>query len=396
MAIDFRVLAAELRDELVIRRRDFHMYPELGFEEFRTSGLVADELRKLGLEVQTQVGRTGVVGMLEGEHDGPTVLVRADMDALPIQELNTVDYISRVGGKMHACGHDAHMTIALGVAKILSRFRADIHGRVKFVFQPGEEGHGGALEMIKDGILKNPVPDVVLGLHVWAELPIGTIGVASGAVMSGSSVFRIVVEGKGGHAAMPYTTVDPVVCTGELIMALNTIVGRKMNAMDGAVVLSVTGVRTSSDAFNVIPQSVEIKGTFRTFNAYTSEIMEQHIRSVSTSVCASVGCEAKVTIKHLNIPVVNDVRVAKRVRKAMKQVVKASALDQTVRTMASEDVSFLLEQIPGMYFFVGMSNKAKGIIYGHHHPRFNIDEDVLPLSVALMSASVAEFVMQVK
>ncbi len=396
MTIDFRVLAEELRDELVNRRRDFHMYPELGFEEVRTAGIVADELRNLGLEVQTQVGRTGVVAMLDGEHDGPTVLVRADMDALPIQELNTVDYVSRVAGKMHACGHDAHMTIALGVAKILSRLRSEMRGRVKFVFQPGEEGHGGALEMIKDGVLKNPVPDVVLGLHVWAELPVGTIGVASGAVMSGSSVFKIVVEGKGGHAAMPYTTIDPVVCTGELILALNTIVGRKMNAMDGAVVLSVTSVRTSSDAFNVIPQSVEIRGTFRTFNAYTSEIMEQHIQSVSTAVCASVGCVAQVTIKHLNIPVVNDAKVAKRVRKAMKQVVKASALDQTVRTMASEDVSFLLEQIPGMYFFVGTVNKKKDVVFGHHHPRFNIDEDVLPLSVALMCASVAEYVMQVK
>lgn len=396
MAINFRVLAEDMRDELVNRRRDFHMYPELGFEEFRTSGIVADELRALGLEVQTGVGRTGVVGILEGQQDGPTVLVRADMDALPIQERNTVDYISRVAGKMHACGHDAHMTIALAVAKILSGLRSQMRGRVKFVFQPGEEGHGGALEMIKDGVLKDPVPDVVLGLHVWAELPIGTIGVASGAVMSGSSVFRIVVEGKGGHAAMPYTTIDPVVCTGELILALNTIVGRKMNAMDGAVVLSVTSVQTSSDAYNVIPQSVEIKGTFRTFNAYTSEVMEQHIRSVSEAVCASVGCVARITIKHLNIPVVNDAKVVKRVRKAMKQVVKASALDQTVRTMASEDVSFLLEQIPGMYFFVGMANKEKGITFGHHHPQFNVDEDVLPLGVALMCASVAEYVMQVK
>jgi len=370
------------------------MYPELGFEEFRTSEIVADEVARLGLDVQTKVGRTGVVGLLEGQHDGPTVLVRADMDALPIQEQNAVDYISHTPGKMHACGHDAHMTIALAVARIMVAHRSQIRGRIKFMFQPGEEGHGGALEMIRDGVLKNPVPDVVLGLHVWTELPLGIVGVASGAIMSGSSVFTILVKGKGGHAAMPYKTIDPVACTGELIMALHTIVGRKMDAMAGAVVLSVTSVRTSSHAFNVIPQQVEIRGTFRTFNAYTSEIMEQHIQSVSLAVCASVGCEAQVTIKHLTIPLVNNVTVAKRVRKAMKRVVKPSALDQTVRTMASEDFSYLVDEIPGMFFFVGAANPDKGITFGHHHPCFNIDEDVLPLGVALMSASVAEYIMQ--
>lgn len=396
MAIDFRAEAEEMRDALVNRRRDFHMYPEVGFEVIRTAGIVAQELDTLGLDVQTHVGRQGVVGVLEGAHDGPTVLVRADMDALPIQELNDVDYVSRVAGSMHACGHDAHMTIVLGVAKIMTAYRSQLRGRVKFVFQPGEEGHGGALEMIKDGVLKKPTPDVVLGLHVWTELPIGIVGVAKGPVMSGSSVFTIIVEGKGGHAAMPYRTIDPVACTGELIMALHTIVGRKMDAMAGAVVLSVTSVRTSSNAYNVIPQSVEIRGTFRTFNAYTSEIMEQHIHSVSNAVCASVGCVARVTIKHLTIPIVNDAGVTQRVRKAMKQVVKPSALDQTVRTMASDDVSYMMDEIPGMFIFLGAANKEKGITFGHHHPCFNIDEDVLPLGVALMSAAVAEYVMQVK
>jgi len=392
--IDFKVIADGMRDELVKRRRDFHMYPEIGFEEFRTSEIVAHELSELGLAVQTKVGRTGVIGILEGQQDGPTILVRSDMDALPIQEQNVVEYVSRIPGKMHACGHDAHMTMALAVAKIMVKHQSQIRGRIKFMFQPGEEGYGGALEMIRDGVLNNPVPDVVLGMHVWTELPLGTVGVASGAMMSGSSVFTIIVKGKGGHAAMPYKTIDPVSCTGELIMALHTIVGRKMDAMAGAVVLSVTSVNTSSHAFNVIPQQVEIRGTFRTFNAYTSEVMEQHIQSVSRSVCASVGCEAQVTIKHLTIPLINNVAVAKRVRKAMKQVVKSNALDQTVRTMASEDFSYLVDEIPGMFFLVGAANPDKGITFGHHHPCFNIDEDVLPLGVALMSAAVAEYVMR--
>ncbi|MEZ4666610.1 MAG: peptidase dimerization domain-containing protein [Anaerolineae bacterium] len=228
---------------------------------------------------------------------------------------------------------------------------------------------------------------------MWTELPIGTVGVANGPVMSGSSIFRLLINGKGGHAAMPYKTIDPVACAGELIMALHTIVGRKMDAMAGAVVLSVTSVQTSSDAYNVIPQQVEIRGTFRTFNAYTSEVMEQHIRSVTESVCASVGCVAEVSVKHLTIPVVNDAAVAKRVRKAFKRVLPATCLDENVRTMASEDVSYMMDEIPGMFFFVGAANSEQGITFGHHHPRFNIDENVLPLAVSLMFAAVAEYVM---
>ncbi len=391
--IDFKAQAEAMKAELVTRRRDFHMHPELGFEEVRSSGIIAAELRKLGFEVQTGVAKTGVVGILEGTKEGPTVMVRADMDALPIREENELEYVSTIPGRMHACGHDAHMSIGLGVAKLLSQYRDQIKGRVKFVFQPGEEGMGGALAMIKEGVLDNPRPDVVLGLHVWTPLPLGKVGVAEGAVMSGSSIFRITIKGLGGHAAMPYSTIDPVACTGQLITALHTLVGRKMDAMAGAVVLSITGVRTSSDAYNIIPQEVEIRGTFRTFNAYTSELLEQHIRSMSASVCASQECKADVWVKHLTIPVVNDEKVVGRVRKVFAGIVESDHLDDTARTMASEDVAYYMDEVPGMYFFVGAANKEKGITYGHHHPRFNIDEDVLPLSVALMSAAVANYVL---
>lgn len=394
MVVNWKEQAQALRDELIARRRDFHKHPELGFEEVRTAAIVADELRKLGLEVQAGVAKTGVVDLLEGEKEGPTVLVRADMDALPIQEANDTEYKSTFPGKMHACGHDAHMTIALGAAKLLSQHKNQIKGRIKFVFQPGEEGLGGALEMIKAGVLKNPEPEVILGLHVWSELPIGTIGVSDGAVMSGSSTFNLLIKGKGGHAALPFKTIDPVACAGQLITALHTIVGRKMDAMAGAVVLSVTGVRTSSDAYNIIPQEVEIRGTFRTFNAYTSEMLEQHIRSVSEAVCASAGCTVEITVKHLTIPTVNDEQVTKRVRKAFERVVDVACLDDEMKTMASEDVSCFLDEVPGMFFFVGAGNQEKGITYGHHHSRFDIDEDALPLGVALMSAAVAEYVMQ--
>lgn len=392
--IDFKREAATLRDELIARRRDFHQHPELAFEEVRTSRIVADELKHLGLKVETGVAKTGVVAMLEGAHDGPTVLYRADMDGLPIKEENEIDYISKREGVMHACGHDGHMSIALGVAKLMSKYREKIRGRIKFVFQPGEEGAGGALAMIKDGILENPEPDVTLGLHLWQPLPFGRIGVAEGATMSGSSVFQIVVRGKGGHAALPHTTIDPVACTGQLVTALHTIVGRRMNAMDGAVVLSVTGLNTSSMRHNIIPETVEIMGTFRTFNALTSELLEQHIRDVAFNVCEAVQCKADVHIKHLTIPVVNDPDVMARMRGAFKQVVDESWFDYKAKTMASEDMSYLLDDVPGTFILLGSSNKEKGLDFGHHHPRFNFDEEALPLGVALMSAALSDYLIE--
>jgi amidohydrolase len=392
--IDFKTQAYTLREELIARRRDFHQHPELAFEEVRSSRIIAEELRELGLEVQTGVAKTGVVAILEGDADGPTVLYRADMDALPIKEENAVDYASQTPGVMHACGHDGHMAVALGVAKLMAQNREHIAGRIKFVFQPGEEGAGGALAMIDEGVLDDPQPDVSLGLHLWNPLPLGKIGVAKGAVMSGSSTFQLVIRGKGGHAALPYTAIDPVLCAGQLITSLHTLVGRKMDALAGAVVLSVTGVRTSSYAYNIIPEFVEVMGTFRTFNAYTSELLEQHIRAVSQAVCASVGCEVEVTVKHLTIPTVNHPDVVARVRRAFAHVVDSEMLDVGARTMASEDMSYLMDDIPGMYFFVGASNKQRGLDYGHHHPRFDFDEEVLPYAVMLMATAIADFVVR--
>ncbi|MAS34556.1 MAG: peptidase M20 [Anaerolineaceae bacterium] len=391
--IDFRSEAQAMRDELVARRRDLHRHPELAFEEVRTASIIAEELGQLGLEVQTGVGKTGVVGVLEGEHDGPTVLYRADMDALPILEENEVDYVSTTPGKMHACGHDGHVTIALGVAKLLAAHRDRLAGRVKFVFQPAEETAGGAQAMIADGVMHQPTPDVVLGMHLWNPVPLGTVGVAEGAIMSGASVFQIIVHGQGGHAALPSTAIDPVTCAAQLITALHTMVGRKVDMMAGAVVLSVTSVETSSKAYNVIPEDVEIRGTFRTMNADTSRQLEDHIRAISEAVCGSMGCTVDVNVNHQTIPVVNDSRVTAQMRQLFAGMVGEANLDAQVRTMAAEDVAYMLDAVPGMYVLVGASNAARGLTYDHHHPRFDFDEDVLPLSVGLMSAAVAHYVM---
>lgn len=395
ISINFKAEAEALRDELIARRRDFHQHPELAYEEVRTSGIIAAELNNLGLEVQTGLAKTGIVALLEGAEDGPTVLYRADMDALPIVEQNEHEFASLNEGKMHACAHDGHMSVGLAVAKIMTKHRDKIKGRIKFIFQPGEEGAGGALAMIKEGIIDDdPIPDYSFGIHLWQPLELGKIGVAKGAIMSGSSTFQITVKGKGGHAAMPHTTIDPVLCTGLLISALHTMVGRRMNAMDGAVVLSVTGMHTSTMKHNIIPETVEMMGTFRTFNAYTSELLEQHIRDVSKSVCESVGCTADVKVKHLTIPLINDPDIVNRMRGALLRVVDIKDLAKNVRTMASEDMSYLLEDVPGMFFLIGCRDpRNPDHQYGHHHPKFDWDENVLTLATSVMTNALADFLI---
>ncbi|MCA9894400.1 MAG: amidohydrolase [Anaerolineae bacterium] len=392
--MDYFARAAQLQDQMVTIRRDFHQHPELGFQEHRTSSMMAESLAAMGYNVQTGIAKTGVVAFLEGAHDGPTIILRCDMDALPIQEMSDAPYRSQEDGCMHACGHDGHMAIALATAQILAEQREQMHGNVRLVCQPGEEGHGGMLRMIDDGLLEmEPEADIALGLHLWSPLKVGTVGIAAGATMSGSSVFRIKVQGKGGHAAMPHTTIDPVACAGQLITALHTIVGRKMNAMDGAVILSVTGVQTSTNTHNIIPETVEITGTFRTFNAYTSELLEQHVRDVSRSVCQSVGCTADVHVRHLTIPTVNDKEVVHRVKAVFSKMLNAEQIIDRPHTMASDDFSYVLDEIPGVYFFVGISNDERGINFSHHHPRFDMDEDALTMGAGLLSAATAAYIL---
>lgn len=389
--IDFTSRAEALRGELIARRRDLHMHPELGFEEFRTSSIVADELRQLGLEVQTGVGKTGVVGILEGVLDGPTVLVRADMDALPVHEENLFDYASRIAGKMHACGHDGHTTIGLGVAKLLAPYREQMAGRVKFVFQPAEEIVGGAKAMIADGVLDAPRPDVTLGLHLWNSLPLGKIGVGDGPVMAGATTFTIKIIGKGGHAALPNASLDPVVCAAQIITALQTIVGRNVDPLDSAVV-SVTRVQ-SGTAYNIIPQEAELWGTIRTFKLEVRKHVEQRMQVIVNGIAQAMGCSATVDIMHGTLPVHNNPAVAARTRAVLKQYVGESGLLLTERTMGAEDVGLLMDEVPGTYFFVGASVPNQEEYYGHHHPRFDFDENALPFSVALMASVVADYVV---
>ncbi len=389
--IDFKAQAEDLRNELITRRRDFHMHPELAFEEFRTAGIVADELRQLGLEVQTGVGKTGVVAILEGVQDGPTVLVRADMDALPILEENTFSYASTTPGKMHACGHDGHTTIGLGVAKLLSKQRDQIAGRVKFVFQPAEETVGGAKAMIADGVLNDPRPDLTLGLHLWNSMPLGKLGVGEGPVMAGASTFTLKIVGKGGHAALPNAGLDPVVCAAHMITALQTVVSRNVDPLDSAVI-SVTRVQAGT-AYNIIPQDAELWGTIRTFKLEVRDLVERRMHEMTSGIAQAMGCTATLEVVHGTLPVRNDPVVTQRTRSILRAYVGESGILTTERTMGAEDVGLLMDDIPGTYFFVGAAVPNQAEYFGHHHPRFDFDENALPFSVALMASTVADYII---
>jgi amidohydrolase len=389
--IDFKAQAQAMRDELIARRRDFHRHPELAFEEVRTAGIVAQELNNLGMEVQTGVGKTGVVAILEGAHDGPTVLMRADMDALPINEENQTEFTSGTSGKMHACGHDGHTAIMLGVAKLLSGYRDQMAGRIKFVFQPAEEVGRGALAMVNDGALTSPRPDVTLGLHLWNSMSVGKVGLTSGSAMAGASIFTVNITGKGAHAASAHQGIDPVVAASHIVTALQTIVSRNVDALETAVV-SVTYIR-AGEAYNVVPQTAELRGTFRVFTHEMRDLVGSRIQSIVENVARALGCEATVEIQHLTKPVINNPEVTERVKQVFTPILGADAIELTNRTMGSEDVSEFMDDIPGLYFFLGAKDETAEAYYGHHHPRFSIDENALPLGVELLSAAAAEYVI---
>jgi len=389
--IDYWAIAEAMRADLIARRRDFHRYPELAFEEQRTSTIIADELHKLGLEVQTGVGGTGVVGILEGASDGPTVLVRSDMDALPVFEANDVDYRSLNHGKMHACGHDGHMSILLGLAKLFSSLQSHLVGRIKFVFQPAEEIGQGAQAMVRDGVLDDPTPDIVLGLHLWTELPIGSVGLSSGPIMAAVSNFDVHITGRGGHGGIPQDAVDPVVCAAHIITALQTIISRNVDPLDSAV-LSVTRVEAGT-THNVIPETARLSGTLRTFKAEVRNRISERIQNVCTQVALALGCESRVEIHHKTEPVENTPHVVDRVHQAFKRISAASLQIVDERTTAGEDVYAFMRHAPGLFFFVGAANREQGLSFPHHHEKFDFDESALPLAVALMATAIGEYVI---
>ncbi len=391
---DFLKEAKELFPYTQNLRRDFHMHPELGFHELRTGGIVAKELETLGLEVTKGVGKTGVVGLLEGAKPGPTLLIRFDMDALPIVEDTGAQYASQTNGIMHACGHDGHTSIGLTVAKILHAHRDQLAGTVKFCFQPSEEGYngeeiGGAQMMIRDGVLDGPKVDMSLSMHLWNEKPLGWVGVARGPVMAGAEQFTIKLTGKGGHGAIPNATIDPIVAAAQIVNVLQTITSRNVAPLQAAVV-SVTTIH-SGTAFNVIPQEAELTGTIRTFDLAVRQKVLERFDQIARGVGEAMGCKVDILMQRVTPAVVNNDDIAGKVQSVAQKVLAESTLDTNAYlTMGAEDMAFMQEKVPGCYFFIGSNNKEKHLDFGHHHPKFDFDEEALSRGAALMAAAVAE------
>jgi amidohydrolase len=379
---DLHAETQALGDQLVAWRRDLHRHPELAFEERRTAAIVAEHLGRLGIEVRTEVGKTGVVGILEGTRPGKTVMLRFDMDALPIEEANETDYISQNPGKMHACGHDGHTAIGLGVATLLARHRDALNGRVKLVFQPAEEMTGGARAMIADGVLENPAPDVVLGLHLWNPLPVGRAIVQGGPLMAAATHFKLTIHGRGGHGAMPHETVDALVTASHVVTALQTIVSRNVNPTQTAV-LSV-GTFHAGYAFNVIAGRAELSGTLRAFDGQIMAQVEERLRQVVTGMAEAFGATSELELVHAAPAVVNDPAVASLVDRVARRVLGDAAVSPITPVMVSEDMAEFLNRVPGCFFFLGSMNPERGLDYPHHHPRFDFDEAALPLGIAVL------------
>ena len=370
-------------------RRDFHRFPELGFQERRTAGIVAHELSALDLEIRTGVAETGVVALVAGKQPGPVVLLRFDMDALPIQEQTGAEYASQTPGVMHACGHDGHTAIGLTVARRLHASRSEWCGTVKLAFQPAEEGLGGAKRMVAEGLLESPAPDIALGLHIWNERPLGWIGLTPGPMMSAAETFKIRLTGKGGHGAMPHKAIDPVLAAAQVVTALQSIVSRNVAPLQTAVV-SVTTIH-AGEVFNVIPTQVEMQGTIRTFEPAVRQRVLERFDQVVRGVAAAFECEAQIELTPVSGAVVNDAAVTQRVQEIASDLFPGHQLGNDERSMGSEDMAYILEQVPGCYILIGSANASLGLDAAHHHPCFDFDEQVLPRAVALLEACTRSY-----
>ncbi|HEX4628512.1 MAG TPA: amidohydrolase [Gemmatimonadales bacterium] len=374
------------RAQLVATRRDLHEHPELGFEERRTSALVAERLGRLGYAVRSGVGKTGVVAVRDGAPAGRCVLIRADMDALPIEEANQVPYRSQHPGRMHAWGHDGHVAIGLEVARRLHA--AFLPGAVKFAFQPAEEISNGAEAMIRDGVLDAPTVDAAFGIHLWNDLPAGSIALMPGPIMASVDEFEIAIVGKGGHAAAPHQAVDPVLIAAHVVTALQSLVSRRRNPFEEGVV-SVTQLN-AGHAFNVIPARADLRGTVRTFGGAFYDAAPQLLEQTAQGIARALGAEAEVRYRRLSKALVNDDRMTAMMRSVAGEIVGTERLVDGVRTMGGEDMSFFLARVPGAFAFVGSAPAGKRGS-PHHSPTFDIDEESLAIGAELLSRTVVRY-----
>ena len=392
--IDYLALAQTIAPQLVTWRRDFHQHPEIGFHEYRTAGIVAEHLQALGVETTTGVGKTGVIGLIEGREPGPTVLLRMDMDALPITEETGLPFASQNPGLMHACGHDGHTAIGMGVAQLLVETSDQWPGQVKLLFQPAEEGLGGALATIEDGVLMNPAPDAAFGLHLWNQAPGKETFVQSGPFMASADKFYITIIGHGGHGAEPHTTIDAILVASQAVDALHTIVSRSVPPTDTAVL--TIGSFHAGKAFNVIAERAELSGTMRTFSPDIRELLIRRMDEVLAGVCAAHGASYMLNVIDQNTPaVINDEEATQVMREAAIQVVGPEYVGEMTPLMASEDMSEILNRVPGCYIMLG-AEPPGGALGSHHNPKFDIDEAMLPYGAALLANTAVHYLQQSK
>jgi hippurate hydrolase len=375
---------AQYAYELTRWRHDIHAHPELGFEEERTSAFVAEQLARFGCEVHRGVGRTGVVGVLRQGNGPKSIGLRADMDALPIRETNRLDYRSQHDGRMHACGHDWHTTMLLGAARYLAETRG-FDGTVNFIFQPAEEGLGGAKAMVEDGLFERFPSDAIFGMHNRPGLGVGKFAIRQGPMMAGGAFFDITIEGRGAHAARPETGVDPVLVASHITTALQSIVARSVRPQDTAV-LSVTQIHGGA-AYNVIPANAVMRGTARAFSRETLSLIETRTRKIAEGVAAGMGATATLDFRLIFPPLVNDAEAAKFIADCAAEVVGAENVDRTGNlTMASEDFAYMLEQRPGAYIQIGNGDGEGGCEV--HNPGYDFNDAALPLGASLFARLV--------
>ena len=400
--------AQQIANKVVTWRRDIHEHPELGNRETRTAKIVADHLRSLGIEVKASVAHTGVVGVLRGGKPGKVVALRADMDALPVTEQVKLPFASKVKttyngqevGVMHACGHDNHVAILMGVAEIFAGMKDQLTGTVKFIFQPAEEGapageEGGAALMIKEGAFDNPKPDAVFGLHVWGGHNVGHIGYRAGGMMASSDQLRITVRGKQTHGAAPWAGVDPIVVSSQIVLGLQTIASRQLDITKAPSIITIGSFR-GGVRFNIIPDEVELEGTVRAFNADVQKDMHRRIKLTAESIAASAGATANVLITPLYPVTVNDPSLTQSMLPTLRRVAGADMVSEQGLLTVSEDFSYYAERAPGLFVFLGATRMGvdPATAPANHSPFFDVDESVLPLGVRTLANLAVDYLSQ--
>ena len=374
--VDIRQLVSEHKELVINTRRDLHRIPETAYTEKKTSAYVAEYLNREGLEVQTGIATYGVVALLKTGRPGPTLLLRADMDALPVTEETGLSFASTHEGVMHACGHDAHVAMVLVAASVLNRIKDELNGTIKFLFQPAEEGPGGAKPMIDAGVLENPKVDFSIGCHIWPEIPEGTIGVRSGPFMAAMDRFDIKIIGRGGHGAMPHMCVDALEVGTQVVNALQRISSRHLNPLEPAVV--TVGMFQAGTAFNIIPGDAKLSGTTRTFNLDIWNSWEERLEKVVRGVCESMGAQFELVFAKGYPPTINNDAMAEVIRRCAQQTVGKDNVVEPERTMGGEDMSYFLQQSKGCFYVLGAGRQEFTPV---HNPRFDFNEDVLAFGV---------------